>query len=160
MPLVDPVTMSSAAASPSKASSVSGKPTEPSQLQPVHLHSTPASRAARHVFPVAIAALFLAGFGHLVADPVPTMWASLPVVALLQITYAVLCLPMAGSGGAGKNKKQRPGEKKKAGDASGPNLVIVRTPSPPPSPLLAFCWLPLRADASSRRPPSSPSCSR
>lgn len=124
MPLVDPVTMTSASSS-SKASSVSGKSVEPSPLQPVHLHSTAASQAARHVFPVAIAGLFLAGFSHLVADPVPTMWASLPVVALLQIVYAALCLPIAGSV-SGKNKKQRAGDKKKAGDASGPNVVIVR----------------------------------
>lgn len=133
MPLVDPVTMSSTS-STSKASSVSGKPTEPPQLQPVHLHATAASQAGRHVFPVAIAALFLASFGHLVADPVPTMWASLPVVALLQVVYAALCLPMAGSGAAGgKSKKPRPGDKKKAGDVSGPSFIIVRPASRPRS---------------------------
>lgn len=138
MPLVDPITMSSSSSTPtksSKAQSVSGKPTEPSQLQPVHLHATAASQAARHVFPVTIAGLFLAAFGHLVADPVPVMWTSLPVIAVLQVVYALVCLPMAGSGsGAGKNKKQRLGEKKKAGDGSGPNFFIVSYhPDPPPS---------------------------
>lgn len=124
MPLVDPVTMSPTATKTAKAQSVSGKPNEPQQLHPVHLNSTAASQAARHVLPVVVASLFLASFKHLVADPVPTMTASLPVVALLQVLYAFLCLPAAGSGSP-KNRKPKPGEKKKAGDGTGPSFIIV-----------------------------------
>lgn len=140
MPLVDPVTMSSSSPAPSSsssairpstASSVSGKPLEASQLQPVPLHSTAAAQAARHVVPVSVAGLFLAGFGHLVANPVTTMSTALPVVAVLQVVYAFLCLPMAGSA-AGKSKKPRPRDKKKAGDGTGPNFIIVTPPSHPP----------------------------
>lgn len=125
MPLVDPVTMSPTTTKTAKAQSVSGKPNEPPKLQPVHLNSTAASQAARHVLPVVAASLFLASFKHLVANPVPTMTASLPVVALLQVVYAFLCLPAAGSGSP-KNRKHKPGEKKKAGDAAGPSFIIVR----------------------------------
>lgn len=126
MPLVDPVTMSPTATKTVKAQSVSGKPNDPPQLHPVHLNSTAASQAARHVLPVVVASLFFASFKYLVADPVPTMTASLPVVALLQVIYAFLCLPAAGSGSS-KNRKHKPGEKKKAGDGAGPSFIIVRS---------------------------------
>lgn len=122
MPLVDPVTMSSPSKSPKAPSSASGKTNEAPQTHPVSVNPSAASQAARHVFPVLLGGLFYAAFSRLVADPVPIMWASLPVVALLQILYAFICLPMAGSG-TGKNRKQRPGEKKK--DGSGPNFIVV-----------------------------------
>ncbi|ROV90573.1 hypothetical protein VSDG_07483 [Cytospora chrysosperma] len=124
MPLVDPVTMSSTVTKTSKAQSVSGKPNESTQSHPVYLNSTAASKAARHVLPLALGSLFLAAFDHLVADPVSVMWTSLPVVVTLQLLYAFFCLPVAGSG-SGKNRKPRPGEKKKAGDGAGPNFVIA-----------------------------------
>ncbi|KAI3391763.1 hypothetical protein diail_6835 [Diaporthe ilicicola] len=116
--------MSSTVTKTTKAQSVSGKPTEPSQLQPVHPNSTAASQAARHVLPIVLASLFLASFSRLVADPVTAMTTSLPVIALLQVLYAFVCLPAAGSGSP-KNRKPKPGEKKKAGDGSGPNFVIA-----------------------------------
>lgn len=122
MPLVDPVTMSSASSTSSKAS-------DAAQLQPIHLHATTASQATRHVLPVVLGALFLAAFPAFVADPVPLMRNSLPIVLLLQILHAFVCLPMAGSG-AGKHRKPRPGEKKKAADSSGLNFIIVRPPVP------------------------------
>lgn len=124
MPLVDPVTMS---APPSETPT----PRSQSQPQPVQLHATMASRAARHVQPVVTAALFVAAFPSLVAadsDPVPVMRNALPVVLVLQALHAFFCLPMAGSGSGANNKnnnnrKPRPGEKKK--DSSGPNFAIV-----------------------------------
>ncbi|ROV89076.1 hypothetical protein VPNG_10066 [Cytospora leucostoma] len=124
MPLVDPVTMTSTVAKTSKAQPATGKTNEPALLQPIHLNSTAASKAARHVLPVVLGSLFVAAFSRLVADPVSTMWASLPVVAVLQLLYAFFSLPLAGSG-SGKNKKPRPGEKKKTGDSAGPNFVIA-----------------------------------
>lgn len=123
MPLVDPVTTP-------PASSVSSKTSEAPQPQPIHLHPTPASQAARHVLPVVFGGLLLAAFPSLVANPVPVMRNSLPVVFALQALYAFVCLPMAGSG-TGKSRKPRPGEKKKAGDSSGPNFIIVRLPELP-----------------------------
>ncbi|KAK7722141.1 Glycosylphosphatidylinositol (GPI) anchor assembly protein [Diaporthe eres] len=116
--------MSPTATKTAKAQSVSGKPNDPTKLHPVHLSSTAASQAARHVLPVVVASLFLASFKYLVADPVPTMTASLPVVALLQVAYAFLCLPAAGSGSP-KNRKHKPGDKKKAGDGAGPSFIIA-----------------------------------
>ena len=67
-------------------------------------------------------------FPALVADPVPTMYGSLlPAIAALQIAYAVLCLPPAGSQSAKPPRKPRPGEKKRSGsETSGPNITVVR----------------------------------
>lgn len=159
MPLIDPVTMSGTATpkSASKTPSVSGKSTtEPSQTPAVQVNSTAASQAARHVVPVLLAALFYGAFGFLVADPVATLWTSLPVVALLQVLYAFICLPLAGSGaGPGKNRKQRPGEKRK--DGAGPNFVIVLL-----LPCGRVCLVGLVSvliDPCHRRPLSSPSFS-
>ncbi|KAL1868076.1 Glycosylphosphatidylinositol (GPI) anchor assembly protein [Diaporthe australafricana] len=116
--------MSSTVTKTAKAQSVSGKPNEPPQMQPVHLNSTAASQAVRHVLPIVLASLFLASFKRLVADPVPTMTTSLPVIGLLHVLYAFVCLPAAGAGSP-KNRKPKPGEKKKAGDGSGPNFIIA-----------------------------------
>lgn len=126
MPLVDPVTMSSTVTKTSKAQSASGKPNEPTQVHPIYLNPTAASKTARHVLPLALGSLFLAAFNRLVADPVSVMWTSLPVVVTLQLLYAFFCLPVAGSG-SGKSRKSKPGEKKKGGDSGGPNFVIVST---------------------------------
>jgi phosphatidylinositol glycan class F len=93
-----------------------------SQLQPTHILSTPTAQAARHALPALQAALFIYRFKDLVADPVPTMWSTLPLVAIIQAAYALLCLPVAGS--AKPSRKPRPGEKKK--DGSGPNVFVVR----------------------------------
>jgi uncharacterized spore protein YtfJ len=75
-------------------------------------------------------------FRALVADPVSMMTTTLPLTAALQVAYAVLCLPVAGSqGGAGgaRKTKARPGEnvvKKRgggggAGEGAGPSAIVV-----------------------------------
>lgn len=135
MPLVDPVTMSgtsttSTTAPSTTSSSSKGDTTTHPLPAAVPVHPTTASRAARHVLPALLAALFYAAFPRLVADPVAALWASLPVVTLLQVLYAFVCLPLAGSGAAAakssrKHHHHRQGDKKK--DGAGPNFVIVRT---------------------------------
>lgn len=115
------------------SSSTSSKSLEVPRPQPVLLHATTASQAARHVLPVVTGALFVAAFPSLVADPVLVMRNALPLLLLLQTLHAFACLPMAGSAAA-KTRKPRPGDKKKAGDASGPNFVIVCLPRPYPMP--------------------------
>ncbi|SPQ22039.1 c018af6e-cfb6-42b8-9806-c24d48c45abb [Thermothielavioides terrestris] len=99
-------------------------------LQPVQTKQTPLAQGARHAFPAALAGLFMARFPALVADPVSTMATTLPLTAALQVGYAVLCLPAAGSQGAKavRKPKQRPGEnpKKRAGvDGTGPNAIAT-----------------------------------
>ncbi|KAF6811274.1 GPI biosynthesis protein family Pig-F [Colletotrichum sojae] len=124
MPLVDPVTMSSS--TPSKAASDAGKSSKDGHQQqhPVHPLSSPAASAVRHLQPVLLSGLFYARFGALVSDPVRTLQASLPLVAAVQVVYAFVSLPAAGSQTAKPARKPRPGEKKKV-ESTGPNPFIA-----------------------------------
>lgn len=131
MPLIDPVTMSAPAG---KAGSAAGddKPSEETVCRAMATHASPLAQAVRHVHPAVLVASFYAGFGELVRDPVAAMAVSLPAVVVLQVAYAVLCLPAAGSP-AKSTKKPRPGEKRKPGaDAAGPSLLSVSPLSAPP----------------------------
>ncbi|KAK1700451.1 GPI biosynthesis protein family Pig-F [Colletotrichum godetiae] len=122
MPLVDPMTMS--APSSSKAASDAGKPKD-SGLHPVHGLASPAAQVVRHLQPVLISGLFLAQFSSLVADPVRTLQNSLPIVVAIQVVYAFVSLPAAGSQSVKPSRKPRPGEKKKAVESTGPNIFIA-----------------------------------
>ena len=93
-------------------------------LRPVHIKYTPAAQTARHALPAALTALYLLRFDALVADPVPAMRNALPVVAALQMTYALLCLPAAGEPASKANRKPRPGEKKKGGDIGSSTIIV------------------------------------
>ena len=161
MPLIDPVTMSSSIAQASKAQSCTSTPKDGSnlpqshaQLQPTQVLPTQAAQTARHALPALQAAIFLFRFKSLVADPVSTMWSTLPVVAAIQAAYALVCLPVAGS--SRPSRRPRPGEKKK--DSGGPNVIVVcPSLSLKQTPLLqAVTW----ANAPTKtRPSSSPSSS-
>lgn len=139
MPLVDPVTMSSSPAkggsgpaTPAKSKDGSAGPSSSSAttLAPVRINPNPLAQATRHAVPAIHAAIFAFRFRDLVADPVTTMWTSLPLVALPQLGYALVCLPAAGSQSAKPARKTRPGEKKKPGEGSGPNVIVVRLDYP------------------------------
>ncbi|KAL2263467.1 hypothetical protein VTK26DRAFT_6674 [Humicola hyalothermophila] len=132
-------TPSKSAASSASSAGNTSKDAQSRQLHPVQTIQTPAAQAARHALPALLAGLFLVRFGALVDDPVSTMSSSLPLTAALQVAYAVVCLPVAGSsqaGGSGTGvggaarKGPRPGEKKRGGagtggDARGPNRVVT-----------------------------------
>ncbi|KAL2131923.1 hypothetical protein VTI74DRAFT_4450 [Chaetomium olivicolor] len=143
MPLVDPITMTSslakgavahAQATASKASTTT-KDNTPATMHPIQTKQTPLAQSARHAFPALLAGLFAVCFRALVTDPVSTMSTTLlPLTAALQVGYAMLCLPAAGShgggggagGGAKGTRKPRPGEKKRegGGGGAGPSGVI------------------------------------
>ena len=93
--------------------------------QAVELHPTDLARIFTNVHPVLLLSAYYLRFPALVADPVTTLLQSLPVLAVLQITYAILCLPPTGSGTSSKLlKKSKAGGKKV--DAS-PAKAIVST---------------------------------
>jgi phosphatidylinositol glycan class F len=89
----------------------------------VPLISNSAAGPVAVAHPLLLAGLFAWRFNALVTEPVETLQTALPVVAVIQAVYAVLCLPVAGSQGAKALKKPRPGEKKKTD--GGPNALIV-----------------------------------
>lgn len=157
MPLVEPITMSTtlakgaAARAQAQAAFSKTAPVFPvTMLRPVQIRSTPLAQAARHALPALLAVLFGARFRALVADPSSAMATALPLVAALQVAYAILCLPAPGStqgggGGARKAQKPRPGEsiKKRGADAGTPNAVAVCCAV---SPLIAYCFRSFRSE--------------
>lgn len=120
MPLVDPVTMSTAITKGSSAQASSSKGVTPV----IALLDNPAALAVSIAHPLVLGALFVWRFGSLVTDPVEELQLALPVVAFVQVVFAAVCLPPAGSQGGRAVKKARPGEKKRS-DAAGPNPIVV-----------------------------------
>lgn len=128
-PLVDRVTMSTTL---TKGGSASAQPpVSKAVVSPVPILDNPVAAAVSLVHPVLLSGLFAWRFGALVADPASTLQTALPVVVAVQVVYAVLCLPIAGSQNGKTSRKTRPGEKKKSSssDSSAPNPVVVCTNS-------------------------------
>lgn len=113
MPLVDPVTMSAPTAKAPAAAP-----------QPVAIFDTPLAKGLAAGRPAALLGLLVLRLDSLVAEPVFALQTALPVVAVVQAAYAVLCLPVAGSQAAKPARKSRPGEKKRS-EATGPIPVVV-----------------------------------
>ncbi|KAM5352561.1 hypothetical protein ACJ41O_005283 [Fusarium nematophilum] len=120
MPLVDPVTMSTTLTTKGAPAQ---QPAPKAAVPAIPLLNTSAALPVSLAHQLLLAGLFVWRFDALVADPVATLQISLPVVAAIQATFAVLCLPVAGSSGAKAVKKPRPGEKKKTD--GGPNAVVT-----------------------------------
>ncbi len=89
MPLIDPVTMSSAGAS---SQVITLKPSFPIELLPTDL-----ARIFSHVHPAILLSAYYLRFPALVSDPTYTLLNSLLPLAAVQILYAVVCLPSVGS---------------------------------------------------------------
>lgn len=122
MPLVDPVTMSAAVAMGSSAQAADSKPK--GTMAPVPVFNTPLAKGISFGRVAVLLSLLALRFDALVKDPASTLQTSIPVVALLQVAYAVVCLPVAGSSISKVGKKARPGEKKKA-EGSVPGAIAV-----------------------------------
>ncbi len=110
MPLIDPVTMSSIA--PSSQSSLD-KPSLPIDILPTDL-----ARLVSQAHPALLLAAYYIRFPALVADPVPTLLQSLLPVALIQVAYAVTCLPAVGSSTKPTGKKVKLNVPKKGAEQS------------------------------------------
>jgi phosphatidylinositol glycan class F len=118
MPLIDPVTMSSAGAqTPAPA-----KPSLPIELLP-----TDFARIFSQAHPALLLSAYYLRFPALVADPVPTLLNSLLPLAAVQIVYAATCLPAVGSN-AKPAKKTKLNASKKPNDA--PTAKAFVTPPP------------------------------
>lgn len=116
------------------AAAVAQEPAKPAvdntSTQAIRTIQTPAAQALRHAHPAILLGFFGLQFRALVADPVSTMAAALPVVAVLQAAYTMVCLPAVGSQGVKAHRKARPGEKKRVhnhgAEGGAPNLAVVR----------------------------------
>lgn len=114
MPLVDPVTMAGAS---STAQTVK-------LSSPIDILPTPTARTVTHIHPVILLSAYYFLFPRLVADPVATLFMTLPALAITQVAYAACSLPAAkGSKGTKKPHKTKPGVAKKT--AEGHSLPVV-----------------------------------
>ncbi|KAL5601175.1 hypothetical protein BROUX41_005980 [Berkeleyomyces rouxiae] len=90
----------------------------PPPLAPVKLYHGSAALGVRLAQPALVAALFIYGFGRVVADPVDGLQELLAVVAVAQMVYVLVCVPEVGtkykSGGAGKKKGERKSSAKRS----------------------------------------------
>jgi len=116
MPLIDPVTMAST--SPTDTT----HPTKPSL--PVELLPNDLARIVSQAHPALLLSAYYLRFPALVADPVSTLLHSLLPVAVIQIAYAVICLPAVGSTSK-PVKKIKPGSKKTPEPSSAKTLVAL-----------------------------------
>jgi phosphatidylinositol glycan class F len=94
------------AATPAAASSASAA----AGITPTEVLTTPESRFYTNLHPVLLLAILIAAFRSLVADPINTLLALAPTLAILQAAYCILCLPSSGNAPAASLK---PGQKKK-----------------------------------------------
>ncbi|ODH28772.1 hypothetical protein ACO22_03892 [Paracoccidioides brasiliensis] len=100
--------------SPSKPTSTTTTPNQPphqslsspqaQQHPPTSILASPSSRTYAHIHPLLLLCLFAWRFRALVEDPVSTLLSLLPLLALLQGIYAVVCLPAAASGCSGRGE--------------------------------------------------------
>ncbi|RDA89680.1 hypothetical protein CP533_3359 [Ophiocordyceps camponoti-saundersi (nom. inval.)] len=88
-------------------------------IDTIAIHDTTLARVISIARPGLLLVLLAVRFQALVMDPAGTLWSALPVVAVMQIVYAVVCLPAAGSKAT---RKARPGERKKS-STGGPGRV-------------------------------------
>lgn len=83
---------------------------QPSPAAPIEPLHNDTARLYTHVHPILVLSLFAYSFRSFVADPVPALLSTLPLLAVLQIVFVVVSLPP--TGGTPTIKKQKPGEKK------------------------------------------------
>ncbi|PYI07328.1 hypothetical protein BO78DRAFT_286161, partial [Aspergillus sclerotiicarbonarius CBS 121057] len=72
-------------------------PDLPKSAPPVPILPSQLARIYSVLHPAALLSVFAARFPALVADPVSEMAQQLPILALAHVTYAMICLPPAGS---------------------------------------------------------------
>lgn len=120
----------------------------PSTSLPIDILPTETARLYTHIHPFLVLGVYYLRFNALVADPVSTLLTSLLPLSILQISYAVTCLPAA-KGGAkpplpAKSAKQ--GQRKKVSAIRGDNglttklVVCIRSTNSSYSvPISDFC---------------------
>lgn len=95
-----------------RADSTAADPKPRILLHPVPLVDSPLAKGLSFGRIAVLLSLLAWRMDSLIADPVSMLRLSLPVVAAIQVVYAVVCVPPAGSAQQ-LGKKARPGEKKK-----------------------------------------------
>jgi phosphatidylinositol glycan class F len=107
------------------SSTIPPKAIVPAKLSsPVELLPTDLARIVSQAHPVLLLSAYYLRFPALVADPVPTLLKSLLPLAVIQIVYALICLPAVGSSSK-PVKKAKPGASKKPIDTSSAQVLVI-----------------------------------
>lgn len=124
----------------------STKPSLAVELAPLLTNADNISRSYRHIHPILVLAIFYSRFSSTVEDPVGSLLALLPALAVLQCIYCAICLPTssnsasdaaaAASDAKTPTKQRKPGQRKAASSNQSSPLayaskLFVRFPSPP-----------------------------
>ncbi|KAJ5121748.1 Glycosylphosphatidylinositol anchor biosynthesis protein 11 [Penicillium atrosanguineum] len=105
-------------------------PAEKPGAPPINILPSKLSQVYSYVHPVLLLTLCAVRFEKLVADPVQELLRDLPWLALLQISYVMLCLPPAGSTQATETVSDGE-EKKKAAQRSPSSPSMTLRPGKP-----------------------------
>jgi phosphatidylinositol glycan class F len=145
MPSIDTITMSS-----------TGQPSAVKASLPIELLPTGLAPIFTHTHPIVLLSAFYLRFPALVADPTATLLNSLAPLAVVQMSYAVICLPATGTSPR-PAKKSKPGAKK-TNDASSARPLVSFLPAVYLIALLMVLFLyRLRSSPSSSLSSPSPS---
>ena len=132
--------MASAPASPSRPGqgtqhSSTQAPAPKPPVPPVNINnSSSTARIYSFAHPTMLVALYSIRFPSLVADPVNRLLNDLPLLAILQIAYVMVCLPPAGSAPSTTSLLKSTGTTGGDGDGEGEGAKNVkRTPGSAPS---------------------------
>lgn len=85
----------------------------PATIQPIEVLDNDVARYYTHLHPVLILSLYYLRFSNVVADPVGSLGTLLIPLSVLQVSYAVLCLPPTGSV---VQPLHKPGQRKRSGN--------------------------------------------
>jgi phosphatidylinositol glycan class F len=96
---------------------------------PIELLPTDLARIFSHAHPALLLSAYALRFQALVADPTTTLLNTLLPLAVLQTSYAILCLPATGSS-TKPAKKPKPGAKKTNDATSSSKFLVALPPSP------------------------------
>jgi GPI ethanolamine phosphate transferase 2/3 subunit F len=99
-----------------------GSPPPQKVSLPIELLPTDLARIVTHVHPALLLSAYYLRFPALVADPTATLLNSLALLAIVQMSYAVICLPATGTSPK-PVKKSKPGAKKTSDATSAKPLV-------------------------------------
>ncbi|KAH7049366.1 GPI-anchor biosynthesis protein-like protein [Macrophomina phaseolina] len=85
-----------------------------SSSKPIETLNTDIARIYTHIHPFLVVSIFALQFNGVVADPVPSLFNALIPLSALQVIYAILCLPAAGSSSSKSSGARRKGAGGKA----------------------------------------------
>lgn len=115
--------MTSRGAKPLKASGT---------IQSTQVLDNDVARYYTHLHPVLVLSLYYLRFSHIVADPVGALGTLLIPLSVLQVSYAVLCLPPTGSVVQAPHK---PGQRKRSGNVRHDGTLSQKI-------VVSFCGVP------------------